>query len=364
MIAATIRKDIRLLLRDRGALMSLFALPIVFIVVFGSMFGGSGDRDKPRPLPVWVPAGEARAEQLIEAIRLAGAFAPERQGSPEEVRALVAAERAVAGLVVPPGFDPQAGRPAELVIDQAARVQVRGPVEGALSAIATRALYGAAIPQAPIFQPVTPPGIKKPLANISGFQITVPGNSVLFGFFIALTVAISFAEERRSGTWRRLLASPVPRAVALLSKLVPFAVIGLVQLAFLFGLGALLFGMQVAGSLAALVALSCAVVLCSTSLGLAMASLGGTEKQLGGVGSVVLLVMGLLGGCMLPRLIMPPFMQDLGKIVPHAWALDGYYALLVREGTGLVDVAPQIGALLAFAAGFALFGVWRFRFER
>lgn len=368
MIVATIRKDIRLLLRDRGALMSLFALPIVFIVVFGSMFGGSsGGRDKPRALPVYYAQGDARAEAVMAALRVSGAFAPERRPSADDVRQRVAQEQALAGLVVPPGFDPDgpaAAQTIELVIDQAAPIQVRAPLEGALAAIAKQALSPSPAPPRPILVARTPPGIKKPLANISGFQITVPGNGVLFGFFIALTVAMSFAEERKSGTWRRLLASPVSRGAALLGKLVPFVVIGLIQLTFLFGLGMLLFGMRVAGSMPALAALSLAVVLCSTSLGLAMASLGGTEKQLGGVGSVVLLVMGLLGGCMLPRLIMPPFMQDLGKIVPHAWALDGYYALLVREGTGFADVLPQLGALLAFAAGFALFGVWRFRFER
>lgn len=370
MIKATIVKDVRLLLRDRGALMSLFALPIVFIVVFGSMFGNGGGRDKPRPLPVWHAEKDARAEAVIAAIRLAGAFQPERLATAEAVRARVAKEKASAGLVIPADLDPAAGRPIELVIDQGAPLQLRGPIEGALVAIIERALdpAAAAAPAAALRRPLvvarTPPGIAPPLSGITGFQITVPGNGVLFGFFISLTVAMSFAEERRSGTWRRLLASPVPRAVALISKLLPFAVIGLGQLAFLFGLGALLFGMRVAGSVPALVALSLAVVLCSTSLGLAMASLGGTEKQLGGVGSVVLLVMGLLGGCMLPRLVMPPFMQSLGKIVPHAWALDGYYALLVRSGTGFADVAPQIGALCAFAAGFALFGVWRFRFER
>lgn len=366
MIRATLVKDVRLLLRDRGTLMSLFALPIVFIVVFGSMFSGGDDRSKPRALPVWHAEGDARALGVVAAIQASGAFAPERKASAGEVRALVAKDKALAGLVIPADLDPAAGRPIELVIDQAAPVQLRAPIEGALSAIVTRALAppAQAPPGPPALVARTPPGIAPPLSGITGFQITVPGNGVLFAFFIALTVAISFAEERRSGTWRRLLASPISRGWALASKLLPFTVIGMVQLLFLFGLGGLLFGMRVAGSIPALIALSCAIVLCSTSLGLAMASLGGTEKQLGGMGSVTLLVMGLLGGCMLPRVIMPPFMQSLGKIVPHAWALDGYYTLLVRSGTGFADVAPQIGALLAFAAGFALFGAWRFRFER
>src|SRR3954447_23955357 len=121
--------------------------------------------------------------------------------------------------------------------------------------------------------------------------------------------------------------------------------------------------MEVAGSVLGLVALSLAVVLCAVCLGLLFASVGGSEKQIGSTAPVVLLVMGLLGGCMFPRIAMPPFMKSLGLVVPHSWALDGYYDVLVRRGTALADVAPSIGALCGFAALFALLGLWRFRFE-
>jgi len=131
-----------------------------------------------------------------------------------------------------------------------------------------------------------------------------------------------------------------------------------------FGVGIAAFGMQVAGSPLALIVLSMSVTACAVSLGLLFAAIARTEKQLGGVGSVVLLVMGLVGGCMVPRLAMPPFMKSLGLAVPHSWALDGYYAVLVRNSTSLSDVAPAILALLLFAAGFASLGVSLFRFER
>ena len=52
---------------------------------------------------------------------------------------------------------------------------------------------------------------------------------------------------------------------------------------------------------------------------------------LGAIGSVALLIMGLVGGCMVPRLAMSPAMQRLGLCVPHGWALDGYYAALVKR---------------------------------
>ncbi|MDX2088880.1 MAG: ABC transporter permease [Kofleriaceae bacterium] len=250
---AAIAKDVHLLVRDRGALISLFAMPVVFMFVFGF------------------------------------AFASDTAGKPS----------------------------------------IPGP-------------YGA----------------------ITSFQVAVPGNATLFGFFIALTVGMAFTTERRTGTWRRLLAAPIPRWKVLLSTLVPYFLIGICQLAFLFLVGIVGFDVTVAGSVLALIVLSLANVACAVSLGLLFAAVGGSERQLGGIGSVVLLIMGMVGGCMIPRLLMPEIMQTLGLAVPHAWTLDGYYALLVVPGTSLLDILPSVGALLGFSVAFGGLGLALFQFER
>lgn len=371
MLGAAIRKDTQLLLRDRGALVSLFVLPVVFMAVFGAMFGGGSDEKREaRILPVHYRTDDPRALAMIQAIDASGAFRTRLEPSAERVRELVAREEHTAGLIIPPDFEPRAGRPMELVIDEALPPAVRGPVEGALDGIVTRAYYfapggepGRGAPPS-IIAPRAPPGVKKAMDSPSGFQVAVPGNAVLFGFFLALTVAISFTEEKKTGTWRRLLAAPVSRPAILLAKLVPYTLVGLCQFAFLFGVGILGFGLEVSGSVLALVVLTAAVVLCATSLGLLIASFGGTQKQVGGIGSITLLVMGLLGGAMIPRLAMTDTMKMLGLLVPHAWALEGYYDVLVREGTTIVHVGKEIAALLGFAALFAAIGSVRFRFER
>ena len=157
--------------------------------------------------------------------------------SADDVRSAVAHEDVPAGLVVPADFDPSAGKLVELVIDLGEQIQVRGPVQGALTGAVMRALAPVPVDKLPaVIEAKSPPGIAKPLEQVSAFQVTVPGNGVLFGFFIAMTVAMTFASERHSGTWRRLLAAPVPRWRALIGKLVPYYLIGLLQLAVLFAL--------------------------------------------------------------------------------------------------------------------------------
>lgn len=360
MIGAAIVKDTRLLLRDRGALISLFALPIVFMLAFGSIFQVGPERGEPRPIAVWSADGDPRGAAVRAALDATTGFVATVRSDADAVRQAVAREEVVAGLVIPP----EVATPVELVLDLAAPEQVRGPIEGALTGVVQRALAPPPPRQGSLVVVTAPPGVARPLEQTSSLQIAVPGNAVLFGFFIALTVAMAFVGERKTGTWRRLLAAPVPRWKALLATLVPYYLVGVVQLAFLFGVGALGFGMQVAGSVLALVVLSLVVVYCAVALGLLFAAIGGSEKQLGGVASVVLLVMGLLGGCMVPRMVMPELMQTIGLGVPHGWALDGYYDVIVRQGTGLGDIALPIVALLGFGTAFAGLGLALFRFEK
>ncbi|HEU5060408.1 MAG TPA: ABC transporter permease [Kofleriaceae bacterium] len=362
MIGAAVRKEIQLVLRDRGTLISLFVMPLVFMGVLGSMFSRRGEEaEEPRAIAVYLDLGSARAAAAVRAIDASGLFRARREASPERVRRAVAGEEVEAGIVFPADFDPMAGRPGELVIDTAAPPAVRAPIEGALAGLVARSLAGVQLP--PPLIPKSPPGIKPPL-DASAFQLYVPGSAVLFGFFLALTVGISFVHERRNGTFRRLLAAPVRRPLLLAAKLVPYYLVGLAQMTFLFGLGVLAFGMEVGGSLLALALLTAAVVFAAVSLGLFIASFGGTERQVGAIGSVCLLVMGLLGGCMVPRMIMPAGMQKVGLFTPHAWALEGYQDVLVRAGTGVADVAVPIAAVAAFGLAFALAGSLRFDFER
>ena len=357
MIVAGVRKEVALLIRDRGALISLFALPIIFMVAFGSMLHFGPDAGRPQRIAYWHPAGDLRGESIARVLAETPGFVAVRVASAEAVGQAVANEDASAGFVVS-----ELATPVEVVIDRGLPVNVRAPLEGALTGIVVRAAL-VTTAWSPRVTLRSPPGAGNPLATITSFQVAVPGNAVLFGFFIALTVALAFTTERRTGTWRRLLAAPVARWRLLVAMLVPYFLIALVQLTFLFSVGALAFDMQVAGSPVALAAVSAAVAFCAVALGLLFSSLARSERQLGGIGSVTLLVMGMLGGCMVPRIVMPPLMQSLGLAVPHGWALDAYYAVLVRENTTLADVMPAVGALAAFGLGFLVVGLALFRFE-
>jgi ABC-2 type transport system permease protein len=361
-LVPTLIKEIQLLRRDPRVIVRLILLPVAFITLFGAAFSGSEHKPTATPVIVWVDPQVAAGPRIVAAIDASLRFHAVAAASADQVRSQVADETYAAGLVIPRDFAPtRGGTKAELVIDTGKPRAEVDALQAPLTSLVTRAVIGGW--SVDVVTVVQPPGTRKPMGGASAFQITVPGNAVLFGFFIAVTCALSFSEERRSGTWRRLLATPVPPSLLLAAKLIPYVALGTLQVGLLFAIGVFGFGMQIGGSIAALAVLSVGVALCATTLGLLIAAVSSTEKQVSSLGTVAVLIMGLLGGCMLPRMLMPHTLQQIGLFVPHGWALDGYNALLVREGAGFADVAKPILAVYGFAAAFLIAGLRRFRFD-
>jgi ABC-type multidrug transport system permease subunit len=201
------------------------------------------------------------------------------------------------------------------------------------------------------------------------YQLLVPSYTVMFAFFLVMTVGWLFAAERRQGTLKRLRAAPITRGEVLLGKLLPVFLLSLGQGVLLLVAGKLVFGMrwgpaqwslgqQVLWLLPVVVATS----LAATGLSLLVAALARTEVQVALYGAVPVLVLALIGGCVLPREMMPEQTRWLTLVTPQGWALEAYRELLVASPTYTPD--PQVvwrscAALAAFGLGFLGLAWWR-----
>src|SRR5262249_23604116 len=146
-----------------------------------------------------------------------------------------------------------------------------------------------------------------------------------------------FVMERRQGTLKRLRAAPVTRGQVVLGKFLPCFALSLAQGVFLLAAGKLVFGMSwgpaewsFGRQALALVPVAAAAWLAAMGLALLLAAVARTEIQVALVGSLLVLVLGLLSGCLIPRELMPEAMVEVSHVTPHAWALDAYRQLLVR----------------------------------
>jgi ABC-type Na+ efflux pump permease subunit len=191
------------------------------------------------------------------------------------------------------------------------------------------------------------------------YQILVPSYTVMFAFFLVLTVGWLFVSERRQGTLKRLNAAPLTRAQVLLGKTLPCFVISLAQGLFLLVAGKFIFDMKWGPYPGWLILVVLSTSLASIGLALLVASLATTETQVAIYGTLLVLVLAGLSGCLMgDRSLMPPEMQEISLVTPHAWALDAYKQLLANPGEpNLGTVGKACAVLTAFGAGF-LYLAW------
>jgi ABC-2 type transport system permease protein len=175
-------------------------------------------------------------------------------------------------------------------------------------------------------------------------------------------------QEKKQGSFRRLLAAPLSRGALLAGKILPNLAVTLAQIIVIFAVGRFvlpLVGLQrlsLGHDALALVLVSLLLALCSTSLGLLIAALSHTEAQAGALSAVLLWVMAALGGSFFPTYLMSGPLKSLSAVVPHSWALRAYNGLLIY-GERLSGVATEMAILLGFAAVFFVIGLWRFDFD-
>jgi ABC-type multidrug transport system permease subunit len=194
------------------------------------------------------------------------------------------------------------------------------------------------------------------------YQVLVPSYTVMFAFFLVLTVGWVFVAERRQGTLKRLRAAPLSRGQMLLGKLLPCFVVSVGQGVFLLVAGRLLFGLRwgpeywpLWTQAAWLLAVVCATSLAAMGLALLVASVARSEIQVALYGAVPVLVLALIGGCVLPRELMPEQTQRLSLLTPQGWALEAYRELLGSTAhyvPNMTVVWQACAVLAAFGAGF------------
>jgi ABC-2 type transport system permease protein len=176
-------------------------------------------------------------------------------------------------------------------------------------------------------------------------------------------LALSIVNERQSGSYKRILISPITLTQYIFGKVAPFIIVNIVQAVFMFAIGAYvlpLFGCAelVITNVPALFLVTLAISVVSISFGLFMGSMSKSGTIVASVTAAVLIIMCVIGGVMVPKFVMPSFMQKMSLFVPQGWAVDGYQDILVR-GYGVPDILPALGILMLFALGFFVIGMVR-----
>ncbi|HSN76448.1 MAG TPA: ABC transporter permease [Anaerolineae bacterium] len=387
-------KDLKLIFRDRAALILMLAAPFALTLGMGMITGAFSSGSSITKLPVIVvnqdggQLGDA-LEQLLASADLADLLAVRVIADADAARADVQADQVVAAVIIPAGFtdsiiprEGSSGAAAAVAIEvykNPGRPISSGIVESIVQGFVDRVEAGrvggqVAIEQllrsglaAPQDVPRLAQQIGQEQANLAGaplirvqrsdvaagqsndfnpLLLLAPGMALVFLMFTVSLGSRSILLERRDGTLARMLSTATAGGPILVGKITGVYLVGAAQMFILILASALLFGLRWGDPLGVIVLVLAAVV-GAAGWGLLLAAVAKTPNQVANMGMAMMLLFGILGGSFFGGTLTGA-LGMVGKITPNAWAMDGFTTL--ARGGDLADLAPDIAALLLMGA--------------
>ncbi|CAN5628401.1 hypothetical protein BH24ACT4_BH24ACT4_25180 [soil metagenome] len=198
--------------------------------------------------------------------------------------------------------------------------------------------------------------------GLTGASVVVPGATVLFSWFLVGNLGFGIFREHGWGTWERLRASPLSTGELILAKSVAPVLSLAIQLVVLLGGGALLFGLEIRGTITAYLAVAASLAIMEVALGFLLLSVCRSVIQLNALSNAGAMLLGGLGGAVAPVELLPGWAQAIAPATPTYWAVQGFQDVTI-EGADLGGVGVPIAVLRGFSAVFLAVSALRFRVE-
>ena len=402
-------KDLQVFFKDRVMVFTIFALPLIVSLISGSPYLGGGEDVINLPMILVGQDPGKYSDDIVDILEDIDELELTEMSSFEEATTLVGAGEMLAAVYIPADFTSRVE-----AYEQAEITVVIDPAQAQYSTMITMIMeevtepvviqgemrYGthAVMADVGLLDSDNPDEVTAADAQNEGaisnqmeeirnnpkvevrkehfenatvfdppniFSIFIPSFTVLFAFFLVPVLSVELIREREEGTLRRLVSAPIGSGSIIAGKILAFLLVVILQVALVFGVANLAFGMPLGDSPLGLPLLTLALGFAATSLGLMLAGLAKSRSQADSLGLMVVFGVGALGGCFplgpIPLSRTEGFLGVLSKLTPQAHALEGYRILLV-EGGGVGDVLPRVGILLAMGIVFFLIARWRFKF--
>lgn len=348
-LLAIAKKELIQLRRDRLTLGMMVMLPVLQLVLFG--YAINMDVRHIRTV-VFDQDRTAESRDFARGMEVTGAFDLVAEvGSYDDIGRAFRADAARVALVVPAGYSAAlaAGRPAEvqLVVDGSDPQTVSGATQtaGALAAARSTGLLvtrvaksGAAVVPSPVN--VVSTTWYNPELETSTF--IVPGlTGVILTMTMVMLTAMAIARERERGTLEQLIVAPVGRFEIIAGKILPYIVMGYVQISLVLLVGYVVFDVPIVGSLGLLYGLAFAFIASNLALGLFFSTLVKTQQQAMQLSFFFLLPNILLSGFAFPWEGMPKPAQWLSQALPLTHFLRIVRGIILKGAT-LGDVVGEL----------------------
>ncbi len=363
---AIVVKEFIQMRRDRVTFGMMIGIPMMQLVLFG--FAINSD-PKHLPAAVLLADNGPFGRTLLQAIKTSGYFNIIRQLE-TEAEGDQALERGEAQFVfnIPPNFSRdliRGDRPAVLIeadaTDPAATGNALGVARQVFNLALQKDLKGVLAPLAPadaaidlrIHTRYNPEAITQ--YNI------VPG---LMGVVLTMTMvmitALAITRERERGTMENLLSMPTRPTEVLVGKILPYILVGYVQVGLILLAAKVLFHVPMIGSLTLLGGTALLFIAANLAMGITFSTLAGNQLQAVQMSFFFFLPSLLLSGFMFPFRGMPVWAQRVGEILPLTHFLRIVRGILLK-GNGLAEIRGEIWPIALFTVIAVMIGVKRYR---
>ncbi len=363
------------MVKERGNFFFLIIMPILFIVLFGSIFGNIGNSTT--QVSIIDQDQSATSIAFIHQINGIKGFKVDSLSvnTLNDQIQKIKDGKATSLLVLPKGFEStlKSGQnPVQLKFYQdAASSQEIAPIEAVLQNISSgyreqklaATLASSGQSPAAVKRIMQPPikiqSIKESAAHVDLVSQIVPGYTVMFVFFILITMVRRFFKEKESGMVARLRSTPMNPLTYLVGMWIPSLISVLIQCAVLLSFGHFAYHVKLGNPFTIIVLVVC-LAICGTGIGLALSLLVRGENQ--GIGVTQILTLGgaALSGLWVPFDMLPKFAQTIGRFTPQYWADQGMVNAMVHSAT-LGGVWKSLVVLLAFGVAGLIVASLRFK---
>ena len=366
-IGEMVRKEFYQIRRDRRMLVISLLVPFLQVLLLG--YAATTDI-KYTVLAVADQDRSAESRELVRAFTNSDYFLPAHTvDDPRDVESLIASGRAKAALVIPPAFgrDILARRPAEvqMLLDgtdantTAVVLGYAGQIVEQFGRRASARLRTAALPAAGAVR--TEPRVWfNPELKSAHFM--VPGVVALVLMIITMTLtSLGIVREKENGTLEQLMVTPIRPWQLILGKLLPFVVLGFVDMVLVLSVARFWFGVPLNGSVTLLFGLSLLFVLTTLGLGLFVSTIARTQQQAMLIAQFFFFMPFLfLSGFAFPIANMPSVIRAVTYVIPLRYFLEIIRGIFLK-GLGIADLWPQAAAMLAIGVAVLTVSVLRFR---
>jgi ABC-2 type transport system permease protein len=354
-------KEFIQLKRDRLTFGMIIGIPVLQLILFGYAINAD-----PKRLPTAVLAADSSiySRTLLSAMQTSGYFRMEKQAqTPSELDGLLARGEVQFAVTIPENFGRKlvrGERPVLLVEADASDPSATGNAIAALAQISLALNRDLSGPLAELKAVPPPVDIRVHRRynpeGVTAYNI-VPG---LVGTILTMTMVLmtglAMTRERERGTFENLLATPALPIEVMTGKIVPYILIGLIQVTLIFGAALLLFEVPMQGSVALLYLVVLLFIAANLTLGITFSSIARNQLQAMQMTFFFFLPSILLSGFMFPFRGMPEWAQWLGSLLPLTHFL-GLVRGIMLKGNGLGELWPQVWPIAAFMLAVIAIGL-------